>query len=66
MKLSRRISKLKSGNYSIRKNTKGNNCAKNVGGVTVVNLCTFSARYISTKFCEIILNGIIEPTKFHY
>ena len=27
---------------SIRKITKGNNSAKNVGGVTVVNLCTFS------------------------
>ena len=27
---------------SILKNTKGNNSAKNVGGVTVVNLCTSS------------------------
>ena len=27
---------------SIRKITKGNNSAKNVGGVTVVNLCTLS------------------------
>ena len=27
---------------SIRKITKGNNSAKNVGGVTVVNLCTSS------------------------
>ena len=26
---------------SIPKITKGNNSAKNVGGVTVVNLCTF-------------------------
>ena len=27
---------------SIRKNTKGNNSAKNAGGVTVVNLCMSS------------------------
>ena len=27
---------------SIRKITKGNNSAKNIGGVTVVNLCTLS------------------------
>ena len=27
---------------SIRKITKGNNSAKNVGGVTVFNLCTLS------------------------
>ena len=44
---------------SILKITKGNNSAKNVDGVTVL----FSARrlvmlYISTKFCEIISNGI--------
>ena len=44
---------------SIRKNTKGNNSAKNVDGVTVVYLCTSSVMlYISTKFCEIISNGI--------
>ena len=44
---------------SILKITKGNNSAKNVGGVTV---------YISTKFCEIISNGIkvIERTRFLY
>ena len=49
---------------SILKISKGNNSAKNVGGETVL----ISARhlvmlYISTKFCEIILNGIkvIEP-----
>ena len=54
---------------SIRKITKGNNSAKNAGGATVVN----SARrmimlYISTKFCEIISNGIkvIEWTPFLY
>ena len=39
---------------SILKIAKGNNSAKNVGGVTVVYLCTL---YISTKFCEIISNG---------
>ena len=45
------------------------NCAKNVGGVTVL----ISARclvmlYISIKFCEIISNGIkvIERTRFLY
>ena len=44
---------------SIGKITKGNNSAKNAGGVTVVNLCTLSVMpYISTKFCEIISNGI--------
>ena len=54
---------------SILKITKGNNSAKNVDGVTVL----ISARrlvmlYISTKFCEIILNGIkvIERTRFLY
>ena len=44
---------------SIGKITKGNNSAKNAGGATVVNLCTLSVMlYISTKFCEIISNGI--------
>ena len=54
---------------SILKITKGNYSAKNVGGVTVL----ISARrlvmlYISTKFCEIISNGIkvIERTGFLY
>ena len=54
---------------SILKITKGNNSAKNVGGVTVL----ISARrlvmlYISTKFCEVISNGIkvIERTRFLY
>ena len=54
---------------SIRKITKGNKAAKNVGGVTVVNLCTLSVMlYISTKLCEIISNGIkvIERTRFLY
>ena len=44
---------------SILKIKTGNNSAKNVGGVTVL----ISARhlvmlYVSTKFCEIISNGI--------
>ena len=49
---------------SILKMTKGNNSAKNVGGVTVVNLCTSSG----LKFCDIISNGIkvIERTQFLY
>ena len=54
---------------SILKITKGNNFAKNVGGVTVL----ISARrlvmlYIYAKFHEIILNGIevIERTRFLY
>ena len=54
---------------SIGKITKGNNSAKNAGGASVVNLCTSSAMLcISTKFCEIILNGItvIERTRFLY
>ena len=50
--------------------TKGNNFAKIVGGVTVVNLCTSSghALYICAKFREIISNGIkvIERPKFLY
>ena len=54
---------------SILKITKGNNSAKNVGGVTVVDLCTSSGHALySTKFCEIISNGIkvIERTRFLY
>ena len=54
---------------SIWKITTGNNYTKNVDGVTIL----ISARRlimlcISTKFCEIILNGIkvIEPTLFLY
>ena len=44
---------------SIRKITKGNNSAKNVGGVTVViSAHRLVMLYISTKFCEIISNGI--------
>ena len=54
---------------SILKITKGNNSAKNVGGVTVVNLSPCLVMlYISTKFCDIISNGIkvIERTQFLY
>ena len=54
---------------SIRKNTKGNSSTKNAGGATVVKLCTSSVvLYISTRFCEIISNGIkvIEWTWFLY
>ena len=54
---------------SILKITKGNNSAKNVGGVTVVDLCTLSGHALYfTKFCEIISNGIkvIERTRFLY
>ena len=72
------------GTISILKITKGNNSAKNVGGVTFVNLCTSAKNvggvtfvnlctrlvmlYISTKFCDIISNGIkiIERTRFLY
>ena len=54
---------------SIWKITKGNNSTKNAGGATVVNLCMSSVMlYISTKFCEIISNGIkvTEQTRFLY
>ena len=57
---------------SILKITKGNNSAKNVGGVNIVNLCTLSghALYLCqlSNFHEIILNGIkvIERTLFLY
>ena len=54
---------------SIGKITKGDNSAKNAGGATVVNVCTSSVMlYISTKFCEIISNGIkvIGWTRFLY
>ena len=45
---------------------KGNNSAKNVGGVTVlISACRLVMHYISTKFCEIISNGykVIELTR---
>ena len=54
---------------SIRKITKGNNSAKNVDGVTVlISACRLVMLYISTKFCEIISNGIkvIERTQILY
>ena len=37
---------------SIRKITKGNNSAKNVDGVTVVNLCTSSDRGL--YLCQVL------------
>ena len=46
---------------SILKITKGNNSAKNVGGVTVVNqisACRLVMIYICAKFREIISNRI--------
>ena len=39
MTLSQRYQSYRADTISIRKITKGNNSAKNVGGVTVVNLC---------------------------
>ena len=54
---------------SIGKITKGNISAKNAGEAIVVNLCTSAVMlYMSTKFCEIISNGIkvIEWTQFLY
>ena len=54
---------------SILKISKGNNSTKNVGGVTVFNLCNLSGpAYNSTKFCDNISNGIkvIEQTRFLY
>ena len=65
----KRYQRYRADTISILKITKGNNSAKNVGGVTVL----ISARrlvmlYISTKFCEIISNSIkvIEGTRFLY
>ena len=49
--------------------TKGNDSAKNVGGVTVlISAPRLVMLYISTKFCDIISNGIkvIERTRFLY
>ena len=54
---------------SILKITKGNNFAKNVGGVTVlISACRLVMLYIYAKFHEIILNGIEvkERTRFLY
>ena len=42
MKLSRTVTNYRVGTISILKITKGNTSAKNVGGVTVFNLCTSS------------------------
>ena len=52
---------------SIRKITKGNNSAKNVGGATVlISACRLVMLYVYAKFHEIISNGIkvIEWTQF--
>ena len=59
MKLSRTVSSYRADTISILKISKGNNSAKNVGGVTVL----ISARrlimvYICAKFREIISNDI--------
>ena len=44
---------------SLGKIIKGNNYAKKAGGATVAILCTSSVMlYISTKFSEILSNGI--------
>ena len=54
---------------SILKITKGNNYAKNVGGVTVFNLCTSSGHALYFyQVSKIILNSIkvIERTPFLY
>ena len=42
VKLSQTVSKYRADTISIPKISKGNISAKNVGGVTVVNLCTSS------------------------
>ena len=47
--------------------TKGDNSTKNVSGVTIlISACRLVMLYVSTKFCEIISNGIkvIEWTLF--
>ena len=54
---------------SILKIAKGNNSAKNVGGVTVLYLCTSSGHALYFyQFCEIISISIkvIERTRFLY
>ena len=69
MKLSQTVSKLYSGHDFYKKITKGYNSAKNVGRVTIlISACCLVMLYISTKFCQIISNGIkvIERTLFLY
>ena len=54
---------------SILKITKGNNSAKNEGGVPIsISAHRLVMLYISTKFCEIISNDtkVIERTQFLY
>ena len=71
MKISQQFSELLSGHYFQTEIFKGHNSLKNVGSVTVLNLCTSSCDasflvYICTKFHENILDGIkvIERTRF--
>ena len=55
--------------FYLRKFTKWNISAKNVGGATLLySACRLVMLYISTKFCEIISNGIkvMEWTQFLY
>ena len=70
MKLSIGIKVIERTQFLYRKLQRGIILQKAVGGVTIVNLCTSSghALYSSTKFCEIISNGIkvIEWTRFLY
>ena len=59
MTLSQTYQSYRADTVSILKITKGNNSAKNVGGVTnVISARRLVMLYISTTFCEIILNGI--------
>ena len=59
MTLSQTYQSYRADTVSILKISKGNNSAKNVGGVTnVISARRLVMLYISTKFCEIILNGI--------
>ena len=51
MKLSQTVSKLYSGHDFYTENYKGNNSAKNVGGVTVVDLCMSSGHAL--YFCQV-------------
>ena len=69
MKLSRTDQSYRADTISILKITKGNNSAKNVGGVTVVNLCTLSGHALYFyQVCDMISNSIkvIWRTQFLY
>ena len=54
VKLSLTVSKLRVDTISILKISKGNNSAKNVGGVTVVDLCTSSGHAL--YFYQVLRN----------